>query len=523
MDRVVLKHLTGSKAHQVEEFGLDGFGDVLIGRDPSAGIRYDADRDDLVGRHHARLVQDPADRYRFTIVDLNSRNGTYVNRKRVAGPVALSSGDVIQLGPGGPEFEFTIERDVPVGKATVERLVASAQRRTRRTFFLVLAAVAVVAIGSTAVLFYRAATGRRALTREITETRREIEQAQRAAPMSPAEIARQYSEAVVFIEVGWKLIFTQTGEQVYHEYYVDTDQQGNPVTNKAGEVVPVPIYMQLPDGRIEPSLSLDRGEFHQNQPIGGRLFGTGFVAARDGFILTSRHVAASWETTYAAFPDRPGRLVKLDSRDVGRLDAPPRDWVPATARVLGRRAIVGKNVEGRLDYLDVTFANTRLRVPAKLVRVSDRHDVAMLKIDLPQTLKSVQMFDSPDVRPGMTVTILGYPSISPTLAVVTRSEDPFNREPQRRSVPEPTVTNGLIGRVVRGEVSGATETETFGDSYQMTANAAGTGNSGGPVFDDRGRVIGIFFASGHTPDARVTFAVPIRYGLELMHITPVAR
>jgi S1-C subfamily serine protease len=310
---------------------------------------------------------------------------------------------------------------------------------------------------------------------------------------------------------------------VYHEYHVDTDGQGAPVANKSGEIVPVPVYVQLPDGRIEPSLSLDRGEFGQNQPIGGRLTGTGFVTTRDGFILTNRHVAASWETAYGGFPQCAGRLVKLDSKTVSQLDAPPRDWVPATARVLGRRAVVGKNVDGRLDYLDVTFAHTRLRVPAKLVRVSDRHDVAMLKIDLPQPLVTVQMSDSAEVRPGGAITIVGYPSISPTVAVITRSEDPFNREPQRRSVPEPTVTNGVIGRVVTGDVAGGADTEAFGDSYQLTANAAGAGNSGGPVFDDRGRVIGIFFASGQTADARVTFAVPIRYGLELMRITPVAR
>lgn len=540
MDRVVLKHLTGSRAHQVDQFPLDGFGDVLIGRDPAAGIRYDADRDDLVGRHHARLVQDPADRNRFTIVDLNSRNGTYVNRQRVGGPVTLAPGDVVQLGPGGPQFEFTIERDVagarpgppgaratriadvppaariPVGKATVERLVADAQRRTRRSFLLVLAAVALVVLGSAAWLVYHAAAGRRTLPGEL-------DQARAPAQMSPAEIARQYSDAVVFLEVGWKLILTQTGGQVYHEYHVDTDGQGAPVANKAGEIVPVPVYVQLPDGKIEPSLSLDHGEFGQNQPIGGRLTGTGFVTTRDGFILTNRHVAASWETAYGGFPQRPGRLVKLDSKTVSQLDAPPRDWVPATARVLGRRAVVGKNVDGRLDYLDVTFAHTRLRVPAKLVRVSDRHDVAMLKIDLPQPLVTVQMSDSAEVRPGGAITIVGYPSISPTVAVVTPSEDPFNREPQRRSVPEPTVTNGVIGRVVTGDVAGGADTEAFGDSYQLTANAAGAGNSGGPVFDDRGRVIGIFFASGQTADARVTFAVPIRYGLELMRITPVAR
>ncbi|HAK78806.1 MAG TPA: serine protease, partial [Runella sp.] len=47
-------------------------------------------------------------------------------------------------------------------------------------------------------------------------------------------------------------------------------------------------------------------------------------------------------------------------------------------------------------------------------------------------------------------------------------------------------------------------------------------NSGGPVFDKEGNVIGIFTASTSRADAtRITFAVPIRYGLELMGNTKV--
>ena len=58
----------------------------------------------------------------------------------------------------------------------------------------------------------------------------------------------------------------------------------------------------------------------------------------------------------------------------------------------------------------------------------------------------------------------------------------------------------------------------LGDVYQLTINSTGAGNSGGPVFDDHGRVIGIFFA-GLRGDAAITFAVPIRYGKELMSVS----
>src|SRR5918999_4473827 len=109
MERIVLRHLTGSKANQVEEFPLSHVKEVVFGRDPSSTVKYDPDRDDLVGRQHARLTQDPGDSTQFIITDLNSRNGTFVNRQRIVGTTRLNFGDVVQLGPGGPDLVFEYE------------------------------------------------------------------------------------------------------------------------------------------------------------------------------------------------------------------------------------------------------------------------------------------------------------------------------------------------------------------------------------------------------------------------------
>src|SRR5258708_1130536 len=76
MQRIVLRHLNGSKANQVEEFPLSQFRELIIGRDPSATVKYDPDRDDLVGRQHAKISQNPNDPNQFFVTDLNSRNGT---------------------------------------------------------------------------------------------------------------------------------------------------------------------------------------------------------------------------------------------------------------------------------------------------------------------------------------------------------------------------------------------------------------------------------------------------------------
>ena len=92
MEKVVLRHLSGTKGQQVESIPLDKAADLLIGRDPASHIKFDPEHDDLVGRQHARILRDPADKYRYSIVDLNSRNGTYVNKQRVVGTTALAPG-----------------------------------------------------------------------------------------------------------------------------------------------------------------------------------------------------------------------------------------------------------------------------------------------------------------------------------------------------------------------------------------------------------------------------------------------
>jgi hypothetical protein len=66
--------------------------DVLtIGRSPHSDIFLD---DVTVSRHHARVIRDESG---FLVEDLNSLNGTYVNRKRIERH-RLTEGDELQIG-----------------------------------------------------------------------------------------------------------------------------------------------------------------------------------------------------------------------------------------------------------------------------------------------------------------------------------------------------------------------------------------------------------------------------------------
>ena len=78
----------------------------------------------------------------------------------------------------------------------------------------------------------------------------------------------------------------------------------------------------------------------------------------------------------------------------------------------------GKQLQGTLkgvdDTLDVTLAGKENRMAAQLKQVSDRHDVALIKIDVPGQLTKVELFDNYDtLKKGENVTIMGYPAASP--------------------------------------------------------------------------------------------------------------
>ncbi len=156
MQSIVIRHLSGTKGNQVEEVSLDGFRDILIGREAHARIQYDAEREDLVSRNHASIVRDPADPDGFLLTDLDSRNGTAINNQRIFGASRLRHGDRVQLGLSGPEFSFELSpppaarptrlaelplttpppvREMPAAPATAETSVWSFEGRIGRGTF----------------------------------------------------------------------------------------------------------------------------------------------------------------------------------------------------------------------------------------------------------------------------------------------------------------------------------------------------------------------------------------------------
>jgi serine protease Do len=123
--------------------------------------------------------------------------------------------------------------------------------------------------------------------------------------------------------------------------------------------------------------------------------------------------------------------------------------------------VTNHHVVGKADEIMVTLSDGR-KLPAKLMGGDEKTDIALIKVESAKPLPYVTFGDAGKVRVGQPVMAVG---------------NPFGLGG--------TVTTGIVSARGRDIQSGPF------DDYIQTDAAINRGNSGGPLFDMEGKVIGI--------------------------------
>jgi S1-C subfamily serine protease len=215
-------------------------------------------------------------------------------------------------------------------------------------------------------------------------------------------------------------------------------------------------------------------------PLQEDFFGTGFLVARDGRLLTNHHVVEPW-------------------------------WGDEELKQLLDRGTVAFAAS-----YTAYFPGGSQGIAAKVDRISPQADLATLKLQTPAPAHSALLELDNRIEASVTgdpVVLIGYPTgIDGILARagsdVTRKVAEYAHEVTQvvsqlaaQNLIRPTTTQGHIGDVLKDKI--------------VYDAATTSGGSGGPLFNRDGKVIGVNFAI-LSDFGGSNLAVPVRYADELV-------
>ncbi|TYP73214.1 trypsin-like peptidase domain-containing protein [Paenibacillus methanolicus] len=274
----------------------------------------------------------------------------------------------------------------------------------------------------------------------------------------------------------------------------------------------------------DPLLYLIPTDTYTTKEVQAGATGTGFIITPDGYILTNAHVVYTPEDQLKQTLITTG-LQELIEQDVTAFVAEVKasNYKP-TEEILQQLRQAAASFYVRYATLsDVqTKVYTEMGVAIPGVQTMQKgfaseiksrgepspgKDVAILKIDK-ENLPTVPLGDDGSLRTGDPIYVIGYPGAAT-----------FNPMLAEESVVESTLTSGLIS---------ARKTMPGGWDIMQVDAAMTHGNSGGPVFNDKGEAIGIAtFGSIDSSDGTavqgMNFVVPISIATQFLNelnVTP---
>lgn len=459
------KFLSGARAGQIEAFRK---GYIGLGRHPLSDVRFDAERDLDVSSRHAAIVRKTEG---FVLQDLGSRNGTFVNGKRIAGDTLLATGDVIGFGANGPALEFGVieaDADLPATAAaesladrasapreiyqaaarpasapalrpsTGVRIAAEVARQTaqlRRTTKVLIGLLLVVGTGFTWMQW----DGRRRAN--------ELQQLQLRADSLMREaraLSSQFHSELQGVRDALKASQDETGR--LRRELAASGGDASSVARLRNELEAAERRQRALAGAVG---GVDyRAVSHQNQDAvaivlveysnGERFSGTAFAVDSIGTMVTNKHILAGEDGTKT--PQR----------------------------------------------LGVIFSGSTQMWRAEMIGVSQEADVGVLRVLIKGGTPRVRGLarTREGIERGDPVAILGYP-LGFDLPMEAQGGRP---------IAEPTLTVGTVSKALTAVI-------------QVDAYGA-PGSSGSPIFDRDGTVIAVLFGGERESNGKIIFAVP---------------
>ena len=187
--------------------------------------------------------------------------------------------------------------------------------------------------------------------------------------------------------------------------------------------------------------------------------GSCFLVSPDGFIITNKHVVEEIEP-YTKNPSLFKNTIDDERYKELRM-------VDAILRV----------------YLD------GVGYPARILAMSDRYDMAILRINISNS-PHFALAEEDSVPRNENVFAIGFPSGASTELTVKGEVEALVREEIATTISEFFDESDFTYTQTSGAVSRLESKSGAGDVIQHTANI-NKGNSGGPLIDQNGRVVGI--------------------------------
>lgn len=499
-------------------------GVITFGRDPGNSIVLSERDFPHVSSHHARITERDGE---LVLDDLGSKNGTFVNREPVERR-RLSHGDVVQLGERGPRFavlsstgggsdtvSLVKQNESPrprIGATTIihvkkalgipeeahvgEMLQSGSKDQSRR--LALVSIIGLLIIGTAGYFGYGYVTDLLEQTendaKRISHLSRSMEEVQQQLDDANAlneEQNRQWREQKQSLidernrlngriaqleEVGRESAGELEGLKKQLEVTEGLLELYNPVNvaqsrlekvAKVGEaVVFIEKKVYYRDKGKDVLLFFDEGAAPGTSPANldeiGEPFaregtGSGFTVGPHGFVISNAHVVVS---------DDDQRTITFDDTEL-------------TPEV----------------KLNVIFSGESRRYPAEVIDVAatGTDDLALLKINPFEGMPYLETLDTSLAMPqrGTEVFLFGFPLGRQALH-------------QGETVIASTF-KGILSRTV--------------DSFLQVDAGVYPGNSGGPITDVDGNVIGIVTAVQRTQEGRT--AAGIGYGLSIERVSAI--